>query len=199
MVRARQRGVVCRVLFDHLSNLLLRGPVLKKLGAAGIPVHQTLAPNLFSHLGNRIDLRNHRKIAVVDGRVAYVGSQNLVDAYGYKGIFFVNGRWLLGSRSQDMLRRELVRKLAAQPMARALQLITRKPMLYVANTDDPTLSQTLTIAANTVDGVTSAYINSSAGISTGGNAILVQNVVAWYASLNQNLTITQNRISNVTS
>ena len=39
LVRARERGVVCRVQFDHLSNLMLRGPVLKKLVAAGISVH----------------------------------------------------------------------------------------------------------------------------------------------------------------
>jgi cardiolipin synthase len=33
----------------------------------------------------RRDLRNHRKIAVLDGRVGYTGSQNLVDAFDYKG------------------------------------------------------------------------------------------------------------------
>jgi len=33
----------------------------------------------------RRDLRNHRKIAVIDGRIGYTGSQNLVDAYDYKG------------------------------------------------------------------------------------------------------------------
>ena len=67
LVRARERGVICRVLIDHLSNLLLRGPVLKKLGAAGIPVHQMLPANPFNNQWNRIDLRNHRKIVVVDG------------------------------------------------------------------------------------------------------------------------------------
>jgi cardiolipin synthase len=79
LVRARERGVVCRVLIDHLSNLLLRGPVLKKLGAAGIPVHQTLPANPFSNQWNRIDLRNHRKIVVVDGVVAFTGSHNLIE------------------------------------------------------------------------------------------------------------------------
>ncbi len=79
LVRARERGVVCRVLFDHLSNLLLRGPVLKKLRAAGIPVRQTLPANLFSYLWNRIDLRNHRKIVVIDGVIAFTGSQNLIE------------------------------------------------------------------------------------------------------------------------
>jgi cardiolipin synthase len=79
LVRARERGVVCRVLIDHLSNLLLRGPVLKRLGAAGIPVHQTLPASPFSNQWNRFDLRNHRKIVVVDGVVGFTGSQNLIE------------------------------------------------------------------------------------------------------------------------
>jgi peptidoglycan/xylan/chitin deacetylase (PgdA/CDA1 family) len=36
-----------------------------------------------------------------------------LDRHGYKGIFFVNGRWLMGSRGEDFSRRDMVRKLAA--------------------------------------------------------------------------------------
>jgi peptidoglycan/xylan/chitin deacetylase (PgdA/CDA1 family) len=36
-----------------------------------------------------------------------------LDRHGYKGIFFVNGRWLIGSRAEDFSRRDMVRKLAA--------------------------------------------------------------------------------------
>ena len=79
LVRARERGVICRVLIDHLSNLLLRGPVLKRLGAAGIPVHEMLPAKPFDNQWNRIDLRNHRKIVVVDGVVGFTGSQNLIE------------------------------------------------------------------------------------------------------------------------
>jgi cardiolipin synthase A/B len=79
LVRARERGVICRVLIDHLSNLLLQGPVLKRLRAVGIPVHRMLPANPFAKQWNRIDLRNHRKIVVVDGLVAFTGSQNLIE------------------------------------------------------------------------------------------------------------------------
>ena len=86
LVRARGRGVVCRVLIDHLGNLGYHGPVLKKLGAAGIPVHQMLPAKPFDNQWNRIDLRNHRKIIVVDGMVGFTGSQNLVeDTYHKRG------------------------------------------------------------------------------------------------------------------
>jgi cardiolipin synthase len=79
LVRARERGVVCRVLIDHLGNIGYHGPVLKRLGGAGIPVHQMLPAKPFDNQWNRIDLRNHRKIIVVDGAVGYTGSQNLVE------------------------------------------------------------------------------------------------------------------------
>ena len=86
LVRAQGRGVVCRVLIDHLGDLGFHGPVLKRLGAAGIPEHQTLPARPFDNQWNRIDLRNHRKIVVVDGVVGFTGSQNLIeDTYHKRG------------------------------------------------------------------------------------------------------------------
>ena len=86
LVRARQRGVVCRVLIDHLGNMGYHTRVLKRLGAAGIPVHQMLPAKPFDNQWNRLDLRNHRKIVVVDGKVGYTGSQNFVeDTYHKRG------------------------------------------------------------------------------------------------------------------
>ncbi len=35
-------------------------------------------------LFQRVDIRNHRKIAVIDNRIAYTGSQNLVDPRYFK-------------------------------------------------------------------------------------------------------------------
>ena len=34
----------------------------------------------------RLDLRNHRKIAIVDGETAYFGSQNIVDSHANPGL-----------------------------------------------------------------------------------------------------------------
>jgi cardiolipin synthase len=86
LVRARERGVVCRVLIDHLGNIGYHGPVLKRLHAAGIPVHQTLPAKPFDNQWNRIDLRNHRKIIVIDGAIGFTGSQNLIeDTYHKRG------------------------------------------------------------------------------------------------------------------
>ena len=86
LIRAQERGVICRVLIDHLGNIGYHTPVLKRLRAAGIPVHQMLPVNPFDNQWNRADLRNHRKIVVVDGAVGFTGSHNLVeDTYHKRG------------------------------------------------------------------------------------------------------------------
>jgi cardiolipin synthase len=109
LVRARQRGVVCRVLIDHLGNMGYSGPVLKRLRAADIPVHLMLPIDPFDNQWNRPDLRNHRKIVVVDGTVGFTGSQNLVeDTYQKranirKGIHYIE----LGARVTGPAVREL--------------------------------------------------------------------------------------------
>jgi cardiolipin synthase A/B len=85
LVLAVARGVVCRVLADAVgSRQLFRGmaPWLQKHGVRVFPV---LPANLWRIPFSRLDLRNHRKLAVIDGRVAFTGSQNLVEAsYGHK-------------------------------------------------------------------------------------------------------------------
>jgi len=78
--RAARRGVSCRVVMDALGSaggLRHLAPELRKAGVevvAAMPVHY-----LRRRKGARADLRNHRKLAVIDGDIGYVGSQNIVD------------------------------------------------------------------------------------------------------------------------
>ena len=80
--RAAARGVACRAMADDLgSRLLIRSPHWRALRDAGVRVAAALPignPLLRPLLG-RIDLRNHRKIVVIDGCVTYCGSQNCAD------------------------------------------------------------------------------------------------------------------------
>ena len=103
--RAAERGVQCRVLADTVgSAALLRNAITRELREAGAHVVGALPVKPWRRKLSRIDLRNHRKIAVVDGRVAYTGSHNLcVDSYGTK-----NFRWIdLSGRYTGPLVRQL--------------------------------------------------------------------------------------------
>ena len=85
LVRAAQRGVACRITADAMgSKAFLRGSQIQKLRRAGVQVTVALPTGLLRSLFVRADLRNHRKIVVIDERIAYTGSQNLVDPRFFK-------------------------------------------------------------------------------------------------------------------
>ncbi len=76
--RAVARGVACHVLFDPVgSNAWLSG-IRTKLATTGAIVQESLPMRLF-HSGTRRDMRNHRKLFLIDDDIGYIGSQNLVD------------------------------------------------------------------------------------------------------------------------
>lgn len=77
--KARQ-GVEVRLLYDSVGSVWLTSSVLRRLRAAGgkafpfLPVHPLRRPF-------RANFRNHRKIAVIDGEVAFTGGANIGDEY----------------------------------------------------------------------------------------------------------------------
>ena len=82
MREAVQRGVTVRVLLDHVSAV--RNPgyrrTAKFLDEIGAEWTYMLPVRPWRGEWQRPDLRNHRKILVVDGLVGFMGSQNLVDS-----------------------------------------------------------------------------------------------------------------------
>lgn len=80
MVRAAQRGVQCRVIVDAVgSKAFVRSKIARRMRDADVKVVQALPVSPLRMLLARVDLRNHRKLAVIDGRIGYVGSQNITD------------------------------------------------------------------------------------------------------------------------
>lgn len=80
--RAARRGVICRIVADAVgSHALIRSPAWRAMQAAGAHMCASLAApfGLGFLVGHRTDLRNHRKIIVIDGRITYCGSQNCAD------------------------------------------------------------------------------------------------------------------------
>jgi cardiolipin synthase len=77
---AHKRGVKVRVLLDHLGSR--KYPHFKKMRKwftkVGIEYHLVLPLRFFGSKYTRFDLRNHRKIVVIDGQVGFTGSQNMI-------------------------------------------------------------------------------------------------------------------------
>ncbi len=83
--RAAARGVRCRAMADAMgSKEFLKGDGARRLRDAGVALTVALPTGLVRMIFVRADLRNHRKIAVIDDRIAYTGSQNLVDPRYFK-------------------------------------------------------------------------------------------------------------------
>ncbi|WP_166826757.1 cardiolipin synthase [Brevibacterium limosum] len=80
--RASARGVEVRVLFDHIGSRKYPGfhKLGRRLNAAGIEWHLMLPFIPWRGKARRIDLRNHRKLLVIDGKRAMMGSQNMIDS-----------------------------------------------------------------------------------------------------------------------
>ncbi|HRX79484.1 MAG TPA: cardiolipin synthase [Pirellulaceae bacterium] len=80
--RAASRGVMCRAMADGLgSRAMIKSRHWREMRESGVHVAVALPignPLLRPFVG-RIDLRNHRKILVIDDRVTFCGSQNCAD------------------------------------------------------------------------------------------------------------------------
>ncbi len=81
LAAAHDRGVRVRLLLDHLGSRSIPGyqSLVTKLDDAGLNWHPALPIKPFKGRFRRPDLRNHRKLLVVDGRVGFTGSQNLTE------------------------------------------------------------------------------------------------------------------------
>ena len=80
--RAAARGVKCRAMVDGLgSRKMIRSKHWSDLESSGVhtAIALPLGNPLLQPFHGRIDLRNHRKILIIDGKVTYCGSQNCAD------------------------------------------------------------------------------------------------------------------------
>ena len=79
--RAVARGVTVRVLFDQVGSIRYRGynKMKRRLVASGCEWHSLYSIVPWHGGWQRVDLRNHRKLLVVDGKVGWMGSQNLIE------------------------------------------------------------------------------------------------------------------------
>jgi len=82
---AARRGVHCRLMLDSAGSVdFFRSPWAAMLRNAGVAVIEALKVNLLRVFLRRMDLRQHRKVVLIDNYIAYTGSMNLVDPRFFK-------------------------------------------------------------------------------------------------------------------
>lgn len=92
--KAAQRGVTCRILLDSAGSIdFFHSTYPAQMREAGIEVVEALKVNLFRAFLRRMDLRQHRKVVLIDKRIAYTGSMNMVDPRFFKQDARV-GQWV---------------------------------------------------------------------------------------------------------
>lgn len=80
LIEKASEGVEVKVIYDHVGSFSARSRFFKRMRAGGVEVHPFFRVT-FPQLANRINWRNHRKITVIDGEVAYIGGMNIAERY----------------------------------------------------------------------------------------------------------------------
>lgn len=80
LIQKAARGVEVRILFDAMGCRSTNHKVWKELNAAGVKTAEFF-PAILGRFQMRINYRNHRKIVVIDNKVAYVGGFNVGKEY----------------------------------------------------------------------------------------------------------------------
>lgn len=94
LMAAARRGIHCRLMLDSAgSKAFFRSPWAKKMRTAGIEVVEALKVNLMRAFLRRMDLRQHRKMVMIDNFISYTGSMNMVDPRYFKQDANV-GQWI---------------------------------------------------------------------------------------------------------
>lgn len=80
LIKKAKEGVTVRFMYDDFGSRSIRRKMAKRLKGEGIKVFP-FYKIIFIAFANRLNYRNHRKILIVDGRIAFVGGINVSDRY----------------------------------------------------------------------------------------------------------------------
>ncbi len=84
LIQKAKEGVKVRFIYDDFGSKDIRKKLVKRMREAGVeafPFYEVI----FILLADRLNYRNHRKIVVVDGEIAYVGGINVSNKYVNNG------------------------------------------------------------------------------------------------------------------
>ncbi|BAB12983.1 cardiolipin synthase [Buchnera aphidicola str. APS (Acyrthosiphon pisum)] len=94
LIDSAKRGIHCRLMLDSAGSIeFFQSPWVEIMRKSGIQVVEALKVNLLRVFLRRVDVRQHRKIILIDNYIAYSGSMNLVDPYLFKKSSEI-GQWI---------------------------------------------------------------------------------------------------------
>ncbi|BFI91182.1 cardiolipin synthase [Enterobacterales bacterium endosymbiont of Anomoneura mori] len=80
LINASKRGVCCRIILDSIGCYnFLYSNYFKKMCNAGIKIVKAFKINIFNLFLRRLDIRQHKKLILIDNNIVYTGSMNMVD------------------------------------------------------------------------------------------------------------------------
>ena len=82
LLDAVKRGVRVRLMYDDVGCWSVKNKYFAEMSRGGVMVSNFM-PVRFARLTRRVNYRNHRKIAVIDGKVGYIGGMNIAMRYLY--------------------------------------------------------------------------------------------------------------------
>ena len=80
LIERARAGVAVRLIYDHVGSWGTSSRFFREMQEAGIKAYPFFKVT-FPQLGTKINWRNHRKIAIIDGAVGYIGGMNIADRY----------------------------------------------------------------------------------------------------------------------
>ncbi len=94
LINASYRGVKCRIILDSIGSINFFKTMWPKImNKAGIKIVESFKFNFFKIFLSRVDLRQHKKIVLIDNYIIYLGSMNLVDPNFFKDYMGI-GKWV---------------------------------------------------------------------------------------------------------
>ncbi|WP_190279533.1 cardiolipin synthase [Ornithinibacillus gellani] len=80
LIKKANEGVEVRVLYDDMGSRSLSKRYIRRLRQSGALVESFFPPKI-PKINFKINYRNHRKLAIIDGVVGYIGGFNIGDEY----------------------------------------------------------------------------------------------------------------------
>jgi cardiolipin synthase len=80
LIEKKKEGIEIRIIIDDVGSWSLKEKFISELRKNGIELYPFMEVR-FPRLTSKMNFRNHRKIAIIDGEIAFTGGINFADRY----------------------------------------------------------------------------------------------------------------------